>query len=783
MQRFSYTLLALLLFITPSTHAMHAPPSHRQSMYSFIEDCDARAFQAYIQEHRAELASLDVQELEDCIHTAKNKKELLELTLQVCLENMQPSMIQRLGALVNIPASLVVYAIQTARGIEYPTLEGKKDEIKNLRSIVTALENITAHRSKNLFDLIQEKHGPTIIDEARPIPDFMHEEDPSIPDMIDTYVKDQLNPPRTEKFKQVCTLLAQSYVPHEEPIDEGTQNDLNLLAGSHGAPLECLVEKLDRTKTMAGRITLCSKLLHPLSSRNALSKQKTKIEQLEQQYESFQEIFHEAESAENGFLSFLQKDDQFEYQLIRGKNKLLGAEKVAMLKQLETMCNEHEISLFIQEAAPITIELLVQGKKIAVPLYALATWDAPLFFESVGMTLMVDPNSPFGLAHSVAKLTTPKKFAKFLGYSLGTYQQGSEFVGAFESMRNRLCELRGMQKKLLSFKKFMHILKRTKQHIDAMQGMNELSSALDVQTSEEVRRLNTLLASNTFQGKEAMLSNWGNIKAAYKLIGKCKNELLPAYKALGEIDCMLNSATLHKENPEHFCIPEYLFNQAKPKLLAHSYWNPFLDQDEAVCNSIAIGEKFRAGIVTGKNGQGKTTNTTLALLLAALMSQTMCIAPAKRFMYTPFGRIATIIKNETNIGAHRSLFESVAQHAGTILQIMQNEPGFKLITLDEPFAGGTHDELARQSAYVLTEEVGMDPNVLSMTTTHLKELTQLAHTDPGIFANFRAADGFRIEPGVGESDIGTGLDILTERCNSNFAQKIKRRLEAKGINC
>ena len=154
----------------------------------------------------------------------------------------------------------------------------------------------------------------------------------------------------------------------------------------------------------------------------------------------------------------------------------------------------------------------------------------------------------------------------------------------------------------------------------------------------------------------------------------------------------------------------------------------------------------------------------------------MCVVTANEFLATPSSQLVTMIKNESNIGGGDSLFQAIARRVGEVRKAVQQNNGLVILAFDEPFGGGTGGKLAEASAYTLIKEMGLLPNTLCVITTHFKAPTNLEKEHPKIFANFKAAEQYKIMRGIGKPDLNTGIKVLEERVNAEFAAQVTERL-------
>lgn len=301
---------------------------------------------------------------------------------------------------------------------------------------------------------------------------------------------------------------------------------------------------------------------------------------------------------------------------------------------------------------------------------------------------------------------------------------------------------------------------------------------------KEVADLKTLveqLESATFTNAHSYFSNEGKILATFKKFTELKHEFTGIMQALGEIDAHLGIAKLvneYKNNPHTtYCFVDYV-EQDKPYIHLENFWNPRINPDKAVTNSIELGAKNgpRNAIITGANTSGKSA-TIKGGIIAALLAR-LGIAPAQKATMTPFTYIATSMNIADDTAHGNSLFKSeVLRAKNTLENIQQLKPGeHAFLAFDELFVGTDH-KTGQKAACKFIEKLNSLENNIFAFATHFKKPTELERTTKGACKNFKVAaykakNGtivrpFKLEEGINTNNIA--LDILQEEMGSiNF---------------
>ncbi|MBM3894453.1 hypothetical protein FJ366_02560 [Candidatus Dependentiae bacterium] len=273
----------------------------------------------------------------------------------------------------------------------------------------------------------------------------------------------------------------------------------------------------------------------------------------------------------------------------------------------------------------------------------------------------------------------------------------------------------------------------------------------------------------------------GSIFQAYTNLMQCREEMSSLIKFYGEVDAYVSMALLVKEHENTtntfgaittFCYVDFVDECKYPVFDAQDFWNPSLTPQEAVTNTLSIGEKenCRNLIFTGAHAGGKTT-TLMAILASILMAQTFGIAPAKSLTLSPFSYIFENLKNESSGEGKLSRFQSEAFKFVSIYHQLLTIPSTKrcAVFFDESLSGtetGPASEIIKKSSEALVQM----PNIFSAFSTHNKEITELEQETDGAFKNFKVEvvkmpDGklyrpYKLTQGVGESI--TAYDVFFE---------------------
>ncbi len=597
-------------------------------------------------------------------------------------------------------------------------------------------------------------------------------------------------------------------------LDATSPQFLNLICGQKSDPSFNIVAHIDRTQTQAGAVTLVKRLCSPTDDRVLLHKHQTIIQELAHNDALFNELndhLAAIRTQESAVLS-LWNEDLF-YSLLKQEELLLPG-----VPRFNEWINNNTFLIDINSYTRV-ISLVSRNITLVIAATALPALGFATLYDKQYVADQLKKLIDYSDATSVRRLSVPGAILVLLNWYYNKSQLNQAPTSVFDSLaniiggpagstdivyfgdalRNIITFRKCLQTKIMHITSYIKLLKEIgaltqknsilQEHLPLITELEQELRRLE-NSSNDVKRLFKLLASSTFQGKEAsFFSSYGNIYVTYNLLHKLKNALVPAMVRVGELDAYVSCAQLLRETKEHkatFCLPQFIENAPKPCIQAERFWNPSINYLYAVTNNISLGgQKPPHVIVTGANAGGKST-TMKGLTINIICAQALGIAPAQSLTFTPFSSITTYLNITDDIAAGKSHFRAGAARAKDLVNRVERVKGFSLTAVDEVFNGTTFEE-GQAAAYMLIEKLGSYSHNICITVTHFPEVPQLAEKT-GLFTNYKVSvnyhsDGslsrtYTLEPGVSEQKIA--LHILKEEgFDDTFLKKARDFLTFK----
>jgi len=561
-------------------------------------------------------------------------------------------------------------------------------------------------------------------------------------------------------------------------LDATTWSDLSFFCGQSSLELY-LGSRINRTQTELGKVALFKMLTEPeISHEKLMQRQKCVKEIIEDNdlFEKLKEKFSEMKESENILFSFWNND------MFKGWAEELCFKK-PLIKKLNTSPLLLDITSKLGHARKLSILTACVAASTCLPVatgYELCNREMPHWLSVIAdryqgsgdeilSILSTAIKNNFKIERLKIDLSALNNKSVLSGLSLASsfltglavpqvydWEIGSYLLEKY--MHFKICQVANYFK---AFSEIKNLIENNSHLASSLPAYKKLELFFGDE-NQEVKELLSLLNTQTFESKHMPWTFIGRTIKAYHMMHEHKEKLLGALEALGEIDAHLSIAQLYKEfegKDITFSFAKYAYSDT-PLIELESFWNPFIDSDKVIPNSLILGNGNRNNaLITGPNAGGKST-VIKAVALNLILAQTLGIVPAQNATITPFSHIATHLNIVDDIGAGNSLFKTEVIRAQNLIEKIENlTPGeFCFTAMDEVFNGTTPAE-GEAAAYSIAHHASKFQNSVCMIATHFARLTKLeAQTDS--FSNYKVS--------VTKNDDGTlSYPFKLERGSSN----------------
>ncbi|MCX5925359.1 MAG: hypothetical protein NT124_03670 [Candidatus Dependentiae bacterium] len=310
------------------------------------------------------------------------------------------------------------------------------------------------------------------------------------------------------------------------------------------------------------------------------------------------------------------------------------------------------------------------------------------------------------------------KFNKELLNCVQTQLIGAaNYVNGAKQLYNLASKNSEIASNLESLKELKALVHRTKEH------------------SPEFNELIELLGTDTFKGEASFFSMTGRVLRAYTLMNteSVKKEFAGVVNAVGELDVYV--ALAHKinttaPNEVRYSFVEFDTTSTTPYIKATGLWNPFVNESQAVTNTIELGgAKPRNIVLNGPNTGGKST-IAKAVLLNTILAQTFGIVAAEKMVMTPFGNLDCYLNMTDDTASGVSGLKAEVNRAKELIERIKNQGNaFSFVALDEIFTATSPDQAEKLAVSFITS-LSLEPNCLFINPAHFEGSVQFATQSP-----------------------------------------------------
>lgn len=532
-------------------------------------------------------------------------------------------------------------------------------------------------------------------------------------------------------------------------------DDLKLFYGTTSEPSYHLMSRINRTITALGESLLATMLGTPTSNIEELHKRQhiikimrdnpTEVDKLRNRLYTYQAI-------EQNILSFWTKTDPLyssaytDYVNRKFYYKKHTLNKSAAMLAFKKRFKRDFLNIglnFIQPAIFIGInEVFFRGESLK---QNRESYPHHIPFYSIFYTLAQE------------HLDSEERTSRLVGCSINSLMYAWGCYTGVKNYQDYTTILRHLAGRMADIQSFLLTAKQLSDCIAAFPVLEEvygdrlvsLRKLLDPQKEnrEFGKLIHYLQQMPSLKSWSYLFNNAGKLLASYKIFLEYKDQFIDAFYEFGQLDVFIAIAQLMQEaqaqSDNAYVFTQFLdrSQKAKPYIKLEDMWNPFIDANKAVPNSIEMDAStggVRNIILTGPNAGGKSTFLT-GVTTALVLSQTLGIAPGKEVVITPFNKINTYINIVDDVTAGKSLFMAEVDRAQKHIKILEDLPKdeFSFSIMDELFTG-TNPREGEAAVYSVMEYIGVYDNALNIIATHFPKVMLLEENTEGKnFANYK----------------------------------------------
>lgn len=248
--------------------------------------------------------------------------------------------------------------------------------------------------------------------------------------------------------------------------------------------------------------------------------------------------------------------------------------------------------------------------------------------------------------------------------------------------------------------------------------------------SAEINELMDLLSTTTFKGKASVFSYAGRIIRVQELMNtpSVRTQFIRIINTISELDtyvALAHKISSTRNKKTKYCLVKFDTTNATPYFKADGLWNPFINDNQAITNTVELGGTQPCNIVlSGPNTGGKST-LSKAVLLNSILAQTFGIAAATHITITPFSNLDCYMNMTDDTASGVSGLQAEVNRAQDIIERLENAPGFSLFLLDEIFTA-TSPEQAEALAVEFISILCENPHCMFIDAAHFDGLTKYA---------------------------------------------------------
>ena len=534
------------------------------------------------------------------------------------------------------------------------------------------------------------------------------------------------------------------YIKDESIVDVNDYvfNDVEFLHDHYLDDSKGIFQKLDKCNTKMGRLILKNIFLKPIHDVSILKKRQDIFQKISKIKNKIDPILKEVKILEHDLLWFWNDANLKHIDLM---NDLIYFNyDIIPFFNMNEVLNNSERALLITNIYKIAVAPLLT---ILTPLISLLLPLIFLFYMqrkvnlniSMGTIFKQYIKTLFGSDSMGFIFKNPSKamLASLVTKGIYLFMYFQNIYYSCQSSSNTHKVINIIHEKLNKINKYIKLTGQIKEHCESI-GINNIESYINYnRVGDDLSIYDEYFNFPVFNTDPKLLSNKGKILTVFKKFKKNKDNLVNIFHYSGVIDAILSiESIIANSTPENpYTITK--FSDSKiPILDFKDIWHPYLSKDtidNAVKNSIDIKNNI---LITGPNAAGKSTFIK-SVIINIILSQTIGISSAEKFIMTPFNNIETYLHIPDSKGSS-SLFEAEMFRSKEYIDKLKtlDQDKFSFIVLDEIFSSTNYVE-GFSGAYSILKKISSFTNTLSITTTHYTDLEILEKDTQGKILNYK----------------------------------------------
>ena len=608
-----------------------------------------------------------------------------------------------------------------------------------------------------------------------------------------------------------------SFKDEQSFVDKGfnllpreTLSDFEILRGRKTKEYS-LLSQIDRTETLFGHVELAKKIILPCDDIKGLKEQQDVLRELVENKELFNRLdlmvksFRDVESV---FISFMRdkedagKEDDYDELKTCNIRDLISQYLFFLPKAAKKYINDSKMLRRLDEATFITECFpyfkvfestmlfwfaMAVSHRIIKGVIKLGNRETPESWVRIKRALGAATRGEeggfqeyfstlFDLLGEEMKGIASLEAATFAGYKMRKLYASilkfhSDFIKVGTFFAGPLRGLQSLLKKNYIFQK----------HIPELYLLSEIDTTsrefrVSKNFSRGFKKIFSLLDTKTFSGNSSPLfSRKGRMIALLTLLETEKDFFIPIFKIIGKLDALLSLAKLYKEfesKKVSYNFSSFL-DSKRPTFMIEDFWNPFIDPEKVVKNSLATGDdgKGRCFIFTAPNAAGKSS-AMKAIGISIIMAQTCGISPGY-LKFTPFSYIDSHLEVIDDIASEKSRYMMDVTRLHEMISKIKSLPKgkFSYVIIDE-LLSSTDSKSGAAISRALGKYIASDlTNCICIIASHLVDIAKVESDTDGIFKSYQ----FIIKKDLYEDEHGN------ERTDIIFTHKLETGVVSESI--